>query len=617
MQEQKKKLASAREVFHAYWPQVRSYPGFFAIIIAGTLILQGASLAAPLYLRQFFNLLASSTPSPEVASKLLSILMFVVLMWFMDWFGRRLQDIASMYVQSRIMANLFDTTFAYLIEHSYNFFISNFSGSLTHKVTKFVRAFEVLADSILIQFFPTFIFVCGAVVVLFIRNPWIGSALGLWCVGFIWFQVWVSVKRQPLREERSAADTRITGTVADAISNQSTIALFAGYTHEHKIFSRVVERWRDAALRSWLADWWIWSGIGLFMIAIEIGLLAGAVLLWKDGLATLGDFVLIQAYLMVTFDRLVTINRELRRFYDAFADAAEMTYILQLPHEVADKKDARELAVRNASIVYSDVNFAFHRDRPILHGFNINILPGEKIALVGPSGAGKTTITKLLLRFYDLKDGTIAIDGQSIAEVTQNSLRRAIAFVPQEPVLFHRTLMENIRYGRQGASDEEVLTAAHQAHCREFIEQLPEKYQTYVGERGVKLSGGERQRVAIARAILKGSPILVLDEATSSLDSESEAYIQDALQTLMEGKTVIVIAHRLSTIMKMDRILVLDGGRVVAQGTHEQLLKEDGLYKKLWNIQAGGFASRLTEDVDDFTEIEEQGEELAQDDEER
>ena len=231
----------------------------------------------------------------------------------------------------------------------------------------------------------------------------------------------------------------------------------------------------------------------------------------------------------------------------------------------------------------------------MLHDFTLTIEGGQKVALVGPSGAGKSTITKLLLRLFDVKGGSIEVDGQNITKVTQDSLREAISFVPQEPILFHRTLMENIRYGRLDATNEEVLEAAKKAHCHEFISSLPQGYETFVGERGVKLSGGERQRVAIARAILKNSPILVLDEATSSLDSESESLIQDALNVLMEGKTVIVIAHRLSTIMKMDRIIVLQNGAIVADGTHNELLADGGLYQKLWSIQAGGFLAEELE----------------------
>lgn len=293
-----------------------------------------------------------------------------------------------------------------------------------------------------------------------------------------------------------------------------------------------------------------------------------------------------------TFDRLVGLNQQLRRFYDAIADASEMIDILELPHEVQDAAAAAPLEVRRGAIALSEVNFYFNPGTPVFEKFSLSIAGGEKVALVGYSGSGKSTITRLLLRFYDVQRGTITIDGQDIRGVTQDSLRGAIAYVPQEPILFHRTLMENIRYGRRDASDAEVVSAAKAAHCHEFIENLSEGYDSLVGERGIKLSGGERQRVAIARAILKDAPILILDEATSSLDSESEALIQDALQKLMQGKTVIAIAHRLSTVMKMDRIIVMDSGSIVTTGTHDELLAGDmNLYQKLWNIQAGGFGA--------------------------
>jgi ATP-binding cassette subfamily B protein len=519
-------------------------------------------------------------------------------MWFVDLVSRRIQDFSNMYMEARVMSDLYGSAFSYLIGHSYNFFVSRFVGSLTHRVTKFARAYETLFDSVVVQFFPTSLFVVGAVGVLFVRNHVLGAALGVWCVLFVTFQVYVARLRQPLRNARSEADTRVTGALADAIGNQTTIAVFSGEAYERGVFWRVVKAWHDATMRSWFADAWVWAAIGLFMLVIESSLLYGAIIFWQRGLLTIGDFVLIQAYLMTVFDRLVTINRELRRFFDAYADASEMVYILESPHDIKDAPGAEKLAVGEGEIEFENVTFGFGTAAPVLEQFDVRIAPREKVALVGPSGAGKSTVTKLLLRFYDVRSGAIRIDGRDIRSVTQNSLREAIAFVPQEPLLFHRTLSENIRYGRQEASDADVIEAAKKAHCHEFISALPKGYDTYVGERGIKLSGGERQRVAIARAILKNAPILVLDEATSSLDSESESLIQDALKTLMQGKTVIVIAHRLSTIMKMDRILVMQKGRIASEGSHEDLLKGGGLYQKLWNIQAGGFIGDADEEVE-------------------
>jgi ATP-binding cassette subfamily B protein len=584
-----KKYASNRSVTRIYFRQVRKYPWLLLAVFFGAAGIQATALASPWFLRQFFNTLATNHPNTSVVGGLLGIVGILAFIYIAEWFLRRIQDIGIMYMESRVMTDLFSSTFEYLIGHSYNFFISRFAGSLTHRVSKFVRAFEIMFDSILIQFFPTFIFVVGAVSVLYIRNHTLGLALGIWAVLFISFQLYVAKLRQPVRAERSEADTRVTGALADAISNHSTIVLFSGEGHERGLFAQVVAIWRAATLKSWITDNAIWGGVGLFMVAIEVGLLWGATIYWGRGLLTLGDFVLIQAYLLTTFDRLVSINRELRRFFDAFADASEMAYILELEHEVQDVPDAPALVVSEGAISFTDVEFAFHAGKSVLHDFNLSIAGGERVALVGPSGAGKSTITRLLLRFFDIGGGSIRIDGQDICKVQQESLRDAVSFVPQEPILFHRSLMENIRYGRRDASDEEVIEAAKQAHCHEFISGLPLAYGTFVGERGIKLSGGERQRVAIARAILKNSPILVLDEATSSLDSESESYIQDALEVLMKNKTVVVIAHRLSTIMKMDRIIVVERGRVASEGTHQELLQGGGLYEKLWSIQAGGF----------------------------
>jgi ATP-binding cassette subfamily B protein len=589
MQEKKLKPAGTLDIFRVYWDHARKYRKSLAFALFGVVLIQAGMLAAPLYLRQFFNILANNTPSPDLVPALISILIVVGSMYVIEWAGRRIQEWGVMYFETHTMRDLSASAFGYLIDHSHNFFISNFSGSLTHKVTKFSRSFERLADVIVLQFIPTTIFVVGATIVLGTRHLALGIALFAWTVLFVWFQIKLAQWRQPYRVAVAEADTKVTGTLADAIGNQSNITLFAGQTLERELFGKVLHTWRVAVAKLWVTDGWIWAGIGLFMIGIEMLLFYLAIQFWQQGLLTVGDFVLIQAYLLTTFDRLVAINRDLRGFYSSLADGGEMVAILQAPHEIRDRKSAKPIVVGEGEVWFDNVNFYFNKLRPVLKDFNFTIVGGERVALVGPSGAGKSTVTKLLLRLYDLPEGEIKIDKQDIAKVTQESLRNAISFVPQEPVLFHRTLMDNIRYGRRDATDEEVIEAAKKAHCHEFISELQHGYDTYVGERGVKLSGGERQRVAIARAILKDAPILVLDEATSSLDSESEALIQDALETLMKGKTVVVIAHRLSTIMKMDRIVVMAEGRVVAQGTHLELIRERGLYQKLWSIQAGGF----------------------------
>ena len=584
-----KKTAGTGTILRVYWQHAKRYKVSLALAIIGSALIQVGMLAAPLYLRQFFNILAVSKPDAQTASKLASILAVVAGLWLFEWAMRRLQEWAVMRFETRTMRDLSESAFSYLLDHSYNFFTSNFAGSITHKVNKFARSFERLADAMIFQFFATFLFVVGAIVVLYLRHPALGIALAIGSIGFIWFQVSVARWRQHYRVAASEADTKVTATIADAIGNQSTIALFAAEDLEKKLFATVIDEWRRLTAALWVADGWIWTGIGFFMVVIETALIYIAIHYWQLGLLTVGDFVLVQAYLMTTFDRLISINRELRGFFSALADGGEMVEIMQTPHEIQDAPKAKELKVAKGEIVFSNVGFNFHAEKKILEHLNLKIEGGERVALVGPSGAGKSTITKLLLRLFDVKSGMIEIDGQTIAKVTQESLRNAISFVPQEPILFHRTLMDNIRYGKRDATDAEVLEAAKKAHCHEFISGLAEGYNTLVGERGIKLSGGERQRVAIARAILKNSPILVLDEATSSLDSESESLIQDALATLMQGKTVIVIAHRLSTIMKMDRIVVLEGGAVVASGTHDELLTHGGLYHKLWSIQAGGF----------------------------
>jgi len=593
MHDEKKKTARALPVLRAYGAAAFSYPWFFTAAIIAALTIEGAGVVAPLYLRQFIDLLSGGTPTAETMHALFIALALFTTVNLVSWLGQRLRLFSVNQIESRVMVDLYRKAFEYLIGHSHEFFISNFTGTLTRRVTRYARAFEQVFDSLFFNFFPAFIFAVGIIGVLSMRSLWLGAGLFVWTVFFVFLQFKMMLKRQPLRIARTEEDSKVTGFLSDAVLNHSTVTTFAAVRYETSRFAETINGWYRALKRVWDADLWVFALQGLLATGIEFALLAGAIVLWQKGIVTVGDFVLIQVYVLGLFNRIWSIGQSMRQLYDAFADATEMLDIMDLPHEIQDVSGAKLLTVTEGAISFDHVRFEYHDTHAVFKDFDLTIAPHEKVALIGSSGAGKTTIAKLLLRLYDISDGSISIDGQDISRVTQESLRSAIAFVPQEPALFHRSLMENIRYGKQDATDDEVIEAAKQAHCHEFISQYPEGFNTLVGERGVKLSGGERQRVAIARAILKDAPILVLDEATSSLDSESERLIQDALLRLMKGKTVIAIAHRLSTVMHMDRLIVMEKGAVVLTGSHEELLAEGtNLYKKLWEIQAGGFITK-------------------------
>lgn len=584
-----KRPARAVAVLRAYGKAAFAYPWLLSGGIVAAIVIEITGVVSPFYLRNFINLLSGSVPSSQVIRALFVTLLFFAIIQCIGWLGQRLRMLVTGRLEAKVMADLHQNAFDYLLLHSHEFFISNFTGTLTRRVTRYARSFESVFDNILFNFFSTFLFAVGIVGVLSFKNIALGMGLLGWTICFVYIQFKMMHKLQPLRAKRTEAESSVTGFLSDAVLNHSTVTVFAAAPYESSQLKDIVTRWYEATRKVWDADAWIYGAQGLLALGIELLLLSGAVVLWQKGLATVGDFVLIQVYIFGLVDRIWNIGRNMRQLYDAFADATEMLDILELPHAIQDLSTAT-LDVREGAISFEKVLFEYHDSQAVLKDFSLEIKPHEKVALIGSSGAGKTTITKLLLRLYDLTSGVICIDGQDISQVTQDSLRSAIAFVPQEPLLFHRSLMENIRYGRRDATDEEVIEAAKQAHCYEFISRYSEGFETMVGERGVKLSGGERQRIAIARAILKNAPILVLDEATSSLDSESERLIQDALLRLMKGKTVIAIAHRLSTVMNMDRLVVMEKGAVVLTGTHDELLaQKSNLYKKLWEIQAGGF----------------------------
>jgi ATP-binding cassette subfamily B protein len=371
-----------------------------------------------------------------------------------------------------------------------------------------------------------------------------------------------------------------------------TVKTFAREDNEFARHQRLSGRLRDMRMTDWGKAAIKGSNrIGILLI-MQAAFVVVAYKLVQQDPSLLGVGIFAFTFTITLSNRLFDINNMLRSIEDGFLLASPMTeYMLQHP-EITDKPDAKVLQVQRGAIDLTDVTFNYRNEQTeqsVFAGLDLHIRAGEKIGLVGPSGGGKTTLTRLLLRFEDIHKGTITIDGQDISAVTQASLRRVISYVPQEPLMFHRSVQENIAYGKPDATDVDIQLAAEAAHADGFIASLSDGYDTIVGERGVKLSGGQRQRVAIARAILKDAPILILDEATSALDSESEVLIQDALWKLLQDRTAIVIAHRLSTIQKMDRILVLEDGQIVEQGTHKQLLKQKGTYAKLWAHQSGGF----------------------------
>jgi ABC-type multidrug transport system fused ATPase/permease subunit len=386
----------------------------------------------------------------------------------------------------------------------------------------------------------------------------------------------------------SEQTTKARGYLVDTLTNMGAVRQYAAHDFEKERFGQELQTVRSLNLKQWTISEWGLVINNTIIALFQFAIVAVTISLWKSGTLSTGELVMMVTLLLNVTGTLVFIGSSINSFIRRYAEIEEgLTDVLR-DYEIADAVDAKTLSVTQGKVTFDMVNFEFGENN-VFADFNLVIQPGQRVGLVGHSGAGKTTFVSLLLRQHDVTSGLIMIDGQDIAQVTQDSLRNAIAVVPQEPMLFHRTIKENIAYGNPGATDEEIIAVAKKAQAHEFISQLEKGYDTLVGERGIKLSGGQKQRVAIARAMLKNAPLLVLDEATSALDSESEVAIQTALHELMEGKTVVAVAHRLSTLREMDRIIVLENGKIIEDGTHDSLKEVGGVYQRLWEHQAGGF----------------------------
>ncbi|KKQ70644.1 MAG: hypothetical protein UT33_C0014G0013 [Candidatus Peregrinibacteria bacterium GW2011_GWC2_39_14] len=586
-----------------FWKHVKKYKLIASIIVLCIFIGISASMVTPFLYKNFFNIMVGTGDKEVLYKSLITIIFYVLGINIVEWIVWRVSGALNTYFQPKIISNILNECFEYLHGHSYSFFNDNFTGALLKRVSRMGHAFENTCDRVSWDLIPLAIRVVGTLCVLFYLHYLLGLAMLVWVVVFIAIAYALSMYKLKFNIKKSEADTKVTAVLADTISNNINIKLFSGFNYEQARFGEATESWFRKTKKSFDIDVIIEAFQGAFMIAIDLLILYIAVILWRKNLLTVGDFVLIQAYLLEIFLQLWNFGRVIRSLYEHLANADEMTEILNKPYEVKDKMNAKMLDVSIGKIEFKNVNFSYDDGAEIMNDLSFEVKPGEKIALIGPSGGGKSTIVKLLLRLYNLKKGDIFIDGQNIADVTQDSLRQAIALVPQDPILFHRTLMDNIRYGKRNATEAEVIEAAKLAHAHEFVSKFKAGYESFVGERGIKLSGGERQRVAIARAILANPKILILDEATSQLDSESELFIKEALKVLMAGKTSFVIAHRLSTIMQMDRIFVIENGRIAEQGTHKTLLEKDGgIYKKLWDLQVNGFIKQIEEGEEECDE---------------
>jgi ATP-binding cassette subfamily B protein len=495
-----------------------------------------------------------------------------------------------------LMRNVTESTFHRVQRFATDWHANSFAGSTVRKITRGMWAVDALNDVLLLMLLPSGVVLIGSVLLLSWQWPLLGLVMAVGSLIYVLLTVLTALRIiAPAARLSNRQDTHIGGVLADALGSNAVVKAFSAESREEQRLARVLDKWSQRTRRTWLRHTYSSLGQLLMLWMVRTAVTGAAVWLWWRGQATAGDVAYVLTAYFVVHGYLREIGQYVNQLQHAVNEMEELVELHAEPLGVADQPGAQPIRIERGAVCFEQVVFQYPAHlTPLYHGLQVRIAPGERIGLVGPSGSGKSTFVKLLQRLYDVQAGRVLIDGQDIAHATQHSLRAQIAIVPQEPILFHRSLAENIAYARPEASMAEIERVARLANAHDFISQLPRGYRTLVGERGVKLSGGERQRVALARAFLSNAAILILDEATSSLDSESEHLIQQAMERLMATRTSIIIAHRLSTVQAVDRILVFEHGRIVEDGNHATLLRlPEGSYRRLFERQARALAAPL------------------------
>lgn len=578
-----------KSIISLFWRTATKYPGrVFVVLFNPAITVVIGAFIGPFLISQLLGRLQAGHVTLDQSWPF--ILAYATTQIYGEIIGWRITLFATWTMETNAQRDLYQRIFRHLSEQSLTFHANRFGGSLVSQTSKLTGAFERFWDSLTFQLVPVITSIVAAVVILSFTFWQYAVFLAIMSVIFAVFVILSSRFMRDLNTKEAQASTTMTGRLADMITNVMAVKAHGNEVAEEAGAHELSTAWLKRSRASMYGFLKVSTGYSTLTSTVNVIALIAAIWASEHHIISIATVYLAITYTFTVARQLWEMNNIMRNYNRIMGDAHDMAEILQLEPSVKDNGDAT-LDAQHGNIAFEKATFT-HDDGKgdtLFRKFSLNIPAGQKVGLVGHSGSGKTTLTRLLLRFADLDSGSIQIDGQNIAEVTQASLRRSIAYVPQEPLLFHRTLRENIAYGKPDATEQQIIDAAKKAHAMEFINKLPEGLDTMVGERGVKLSGGQRQRIAIARAILKDAPILVLDEATSALDSESEKLIQASLNELMKDRTAIVIAHRLSTIQKMDRIIVLENGKIIEDGNHTELLKHKGVYAKLWAHQSGGF----------------------------